>query len=275
VFASLAFIGLQFGLGNPAAAATGSFVQYTYSGSAGARTYYVYTPAGYTTSQRVPAIVMLHGCGGSPVDFSNTTQMNALANTNQFVVVYPQQSDYSQCSVHSPGTPVARVREPAIIAGITQTVLSDTTHWNIDPGRVYIAGFSARAAMSVVLAATYPDVYAAMGEAAGLEYKASTSGSSSPAIQVGGRQPAAAAPHLHDRVHRHAASVRAGRQHGRSARGRHSRRRQWTADGDARQPIRSGDLDPPPISAPAGGSVTITIDRRAGYNAALSGLFLN
>ncbi len=30
-----------------------------------------------------------------------------------------------------------------------------------------------------------------------------------------------------------------------------------------------------PISAPAGGSVTITIDRRAGYNAALSGLFLN
>jgi hypothetical protein len=29
-----------------------------------------------------------------------------------------------------------------------------------------------------------------------------------------------------------------------------------------------------PISVPSGGSVTITIDRRAGYNAVLSGLFL-
>src|SRR5882672_12694922 len=165
VFAALAFIGLQFGLGHPAAAAAGSFVAYTYSGSAGSRSYYVYTPAGYTTSQRVPAIVMLHGCGGSPVDFSNTTQMNVLADSKQFVVVYPQQSDYSQCWQFTlPAHQSRGSGEPAIIAGITQTVLSDATHWNIDPGSVYIAGFSAGAAMSVVMAATYPDVYAAMGE---------------------------------------------------------------------------------------------------------------
>src|SRR5207302_1734415 len=76
----------------PAAAAASTFNQYTYSGSAGSRTYYVYTPVNYTTGQRVPLIVMLHGCGGNAVDFSNTTQMNALADSKQFIVVYPQQS---------------------------------------------------------------------------------------------------------------------------------------------------------------------------------------
>jgi len=78
---------LAFPLGDIAAAAAGTFVSYTYNGLGGTRPYSVYTPANYTTSQQVPLIVMLHGCGGSPNDFANTTQMNVLADTNQFIVV--------------------------------------------------------------------------------------------------------------------------------------------------------------------------------------------
>ena len=190
VVAAIVALTLQVGA-RPAAAAASTFVQYTYSGSAGSRTYYVYTPVNYTTGQRVPLIVMLHGCGGNAVDFSNTTQMNALADSKQFIVVYPQQSStYNGCWVWAGLANQARgAGEPAIIAGITQTVMADAAHWNVDPGHVYIVGFSAGAGMAVVMAATYPDLYAAMGESAGYEYKALTNGTVGPYLPNGGPDP--------------------------------------------------------------------------------------
>ncbi len=186
--ATLVLLTFLIGSARPAYAAVGSFIQYTYSGAPGSRTYNVYTPAGYTATQPAALIVMLHGCGGNPIDFSNTTQMNVLADSQQFVVVYPHQSTaYGECwQWTNPAHQSRGSGEPAIIAGITQTVLADTGHWNLDPSRVYVTGFSAGAAMSVILGVTYPDIYAAIGESAGLEYKASTSGSSSPALQTGG-----------------------------------------------------------------------------------------
>ena len=191
VVVATAALTLHVGL-RPAASAAGTFVQYTYSGPAGSRTYYVDTPVGYTTSERVPLIVMLHGCNGNAVDFSNTTQMNVLADGKQFIVAYPEQSSaYSGCWEWTSTANQARGSgEPAIIAGITQTVMGDTSHWNIDPSRVYIAGFSAGAGMAVVMAATYPDLYAAMGESAGYEYKAQTNGNLKPSLPNGGPDPA-------------------------------------------------------------------------------------
>src|SRR5438309_1716293 len=133
VVVATAALTLHVGL-RPAASATGTFVQYTYSGPAGSRTYYVDTPVGYTTSERVPLIVMLHGCNGNAVDFSNTTQMNALADGKQFIVAYPEQSStYSGCWAWTSTANQARgLGEPAIIAGITHTVIGDTSHWNMD-----------------------------------------------------------------------------------------------------------------------------------------------
>jgi poly(3-hydroxybutyrate) depolymerase len=49
-------------------AGTGRWQRFTYSGPAGSRRYFVYTPAGYTLDQRVPMVVMLHGCTQTPAD---------------------------------------------------------------------------------------------------------------------------------------------------------------------------------------------------------------
>src|SRR5207245_4314093 len=83
-----------------------------------------------------------------------------------------------------------RSGEPAIIAGIAQTVEQDTSHWTIDSHRVYVAGLSAGAAMSVIMGATYPDIFAAIGVQSGLEYKAATSSNDAfTALRQGGPDP--------------------------------------------------------------------------------------
>lgn len=160
-------------------ASSGIFTQYTYNGSAGSRPYYVYTPANYQVGTAVPLIVMLHGCTQTPTDFAAGTQMNALADQQQFIVVYPQQtSTYNSLECWNWFQPADQARgsgEPAIIAGIVQTVEQTTSQWTIDSNRVYVAGMSAGAAMAVIMAATYPDLFAAMGSESGLEYMAATS----------------------------------------------------------------------------------------------------
>lgn len=160
-------------------ASSGTFQQYTYSGSAGSRPYYVYTPANYQAGTAVPLIIMLHGCTQTPTDFAAGTQMNALADQKQFIVVYPQQtSTYNSEDCWNWFQTADQARgsgEPAIIAGIVQSVEQTTSQWTIDTNRVYVAGMSAGAAMAVIMAATYPDIFAAMGSESGLEYQAATS----------------------------------------------------------------------------------------------------
>ncbi|KIL58309.1 hypothetical protein M378DRAFT_15627 [Amanita muscaria Koide BX008] len=63
--------------------------------------------------------------------------------------------------------------EPAIIAGIAQTIQNNTA-WNIDKKRTYVIGFSTGAAMTVILGVTYPDVFAAIGVGSGFQYKSAT-----------------------------------------------------------------------------------------------------
>lgn len=175
-------------------AASGAWDQFTYSGTAGSRPYFVYTPASYVPGTAVPMIVMLHGCTQTPADFAAGTQMNALADTNNFIVVYPQQtSSYNQNQCWNWYDPSHQSRgngEPAIIAGIVQEVKNNTSKWTIDSNRVYVGGLSAGAAMSAIMGATYPDVFAAIAVGSGLEYKAATTQNDAfTAMRQGGPSP--------------------------------------------------------------------------------------
>ena len=173
-------IGRQKGIWEARRREQGSWEKHTYHANAGRREYYVYTPAHYQPGSAVPLLVMLHGCDEGPRDFAASTQMNELADQQHFIVVYPRQTIGDQplkCWTWYNAANQCRDRgEAALLAGITQAVQHNTARWTIDPQRVYVAGLSAGAAMAVILGATYPDVFAAIGVHSGLEYHAATTG---------------------------------------------------------------------------------------------------
>lgn len=167
---------------------------YTSSSSAGSRPYFVYTPTSYQVGVAVPLLVMLHGCAQTAADFAAGTHMNQLAEQYGFIVVYPQQTPtYNSNLCWNWFTPSNQRRgrgEPASIAGIVQTIVQHTSQWTIDTNRIYVAGISAGAAMAVILGATYPDIFAAIGVHSGVEYQAATSLTRSIQImQQGGPDP--------------------------------------------------------------------------------------
>ncbi|WP_091745062.1 PHB depolymerase family esterase [Methylobacterium sp. ap11] len=144
------------------------FEERRFAGPAGGLTYKVYVPSG-RDGETLPVVVMLHGCTQDPDDFALGTRMNALAEEQGLIVVYPRQeraANAQKCwNWFEPRDQGRGAGEPALIAGIAREVVAE---FGADPARVYVAGLSAGGAAAAILAAAYPDVFAAAGIHSGL-----------------------------------------------------------------------------------------------------------
>lgn len=158
----------------PACAAGARFDTHVHAGPEGQRDYRLYVP-GRALSRPPALLVMLHGCTQSPEDFAAGTGMNALAEAEGWLVVYPaqpQSANSARCWNWFNAADQARDGgEPAIIAGTTRAVMA--AH-DVDPARVYVAGLSAGGAAAAIMGAAYPDLFAAVGVHSGLAPGAAT-----------------------------------------------------------------------------------------------------
>ena len=68
-------------------------------------------------------------------------------------------------------TPAAWSGEPELIAGIARNLIEQEPGQTIDPTRIFVAGLSSGGAMALILAACYPDVFAAVAIHSGLPYR--------------------------------------------------------------------------------------------------------
>ena len=146
----------------------GEFTSGSHTQASLTRRFKLYAPPGHA-GRALPLVVMLHGCTQDPDDFAAGTGMNELAREQGFFVLYPAQSqdaNASRCWNWFQHNHQQRGSgEPALLASLTQAVMAQH---GIDARRVYIAGLSAGGAMAAIVAAAYPDTFAAVGVHSGL-----------------------------------------------------------------------------------------------------------
>lgn len=147
---------------------------HVHRGDAGSLRYQVHVPPQHDGTTQLPVVMAIHGCGMTGYGVNSmkaTTQFNRLADREGFIVVYPTQRvfrDVFNCwRSDDPAHQQRGSGEPALLAGVAREVIAT---YGADPDHVHVAGASSGAGTAVILAVTYPDVFATATSVAGGEY---------------------------------------------------------------------------------------------------------
>ena len=120
---------------------------------------------------RAPLVVVLHGCTQNAAVYDRGSGWSALADEHGFALLYAEQrrgNNPNGCFNWFEADDTTRGSgEAASIAAMTNAVV--TAH-GLDSSRVFVTGLSAGGAMTAVMLATYPDIYAGGAVIAGLPY---------------------------------------------------------------------------------------------------------
>lgn len=131
-------------------------------GAHGARRYRLFRPAGLRLGERVPLLVMLHGCAQDAKSFATITRMNLIAARERFVVLYPEQdrlANVNGCwNWFDTDSGRAFGEAGLIMKAIDQVCL----FYRVDRTRVAVAGLSAGASMAALLATQHPGRFRAV-----------------------------------------------------------------------------------------------------------------
>ena len=126
--------------------------------------------------QPAPAlVVVLHGCGQTAAGYDLGAGWSTLAKHHGFALLMPEQ----QPSNNAQGcfnwfNPDDSTRGRGEACSIRQMIARMVGDHQIDPHRIFVTGLSAGGAMTSVMLATYPEVFAAGAIIAGLPFGVAT-----------------------------------------------------------------------------------------------------
>lgn len=121
-------------------------------------------------------VVVLHGCGQTAAGYDLGAGWSTLAKHYGFALLMPEQ----KISNNTNGcfnwfVPADTTRDSGEACSIRQMVAHMVADYGIDARRVFVTGLSAGGAMTSVMLATYPEVFAAGAIIAGLPYGVASS----------------------------------------------------------------------------------------------------
>jgi poly(hydroxyalkanoate) depolymerase family esterase len=120
-------------------------------------------------------VVVLHGCGQSAAGYDVGAGWSTLAKHYGFALLMPeQQLSNNANSCFNWFNPEDIVRDHGEACSIRQMIARMVSDYGIDLRRIFITGLSAGGAMTSVMLATYPELFAAGAIIAGLPYGVAT-----------------------------------------------------------------------------------------------------
>ncbi|MEO5672892.1 MAG: PHB depolymerase family esterase, partial [Ramlibacter sp.] len=131
-------------------------------GAAGARRYRLYRPPDVKFGERLPLVVMLHGCGQDARSFALSTRMNRVAARERFMVLYPEQDRLANAqgcwNWYDTSSGMAYAEAELIMKAIDQVCLL----YMGDRARIAVAGLSSGASMAALLVTRHPERFKAV-----------------------------------------------------------------------------------------------------------------
>lgn len=135
----------------------------------GALKMYSYVPANLP---RKPAlVVVLHGCRQTAAAYDFGAGWSTLAKRYGFALVMPEQHTANNANTcFNWFNPEDVARDSGEAASIRQMIAKMAADHGVNPRRIFITGLSAGGAMTTVMLAAYPEVFAAGAVIAGLPF---------------------------------------------------------------------------------------------------------
>jgi poly(hydroxyalkanoate) depolymerase family esterase len=151
----------------------GGVVSGAFKGPEGERAWRLYVPTHAAAPRTL--LVLLHGCLQTAADIAAGSRMDAVAEEQGFLVLYPEQdiaANPRRCwNWFEPAHQGRDAGEPRLLAALIADVAQQH---GVDPQRIHIAGISAGAGMAGLLAVAYPERFATLSLVSGVAWRVAT-----------------------------------------------------------------------------------------------------
>ena len=132
------------------------------------REYIIYVPKSYDRTSSIPLVLNFHGFGGRASEFMNYADMRSLAESEIFILAYPQGS-YLNGTHHWNACPIGSGnKSTADDFGFIESMINEiSSSYNLNMERLYAAGYSNGGMMAYGLAHYKSDLIAAVASVSG------------------------------------------------------------------------------------------------------------